>query len=143
MDYSIRALTEMQSNLKLINTVFALGNVQKPNGDFVCEHATDTQWDPYANLAQAEDMAFRTGATIRLRKTTGAYIVVALGSANAVQETWQHHSPFVSISVHNPDGQVFDEAIAVRPAGSRCPEKVMAIMITVAFEQFAKELCAA
>ncbi len=143
MDYSIRTLTEVQSNLHMINTVFDLGHMRLPNGDFVCATDNDTQWDPYNNLAHAETMAHSADAVIRLRKTTGAYAVVALGHPDAVVNAWAHHAPVVSLHITIPDGRGFSEPLMVRAPGSRCPEKVMAIMITCAFEQFAKELCAA
>lgn len=143
MDYSIRTLTEVQSNLHMINTVFDLGHMRLPNGDHACANDSDTQWDPYNNLAHAEEMAFKADAVIRLRKTTGTYAAVALGHASAVVNAWAHHTPFLSIHITIPDGREFAEPLMARAAGSRCPEKVMAIMITCALEQFAKELCAA
>lgn len=152
MDISIRALTDAQRNLKMLNDAYSLGNTQLANGDFVCINGKP--WDPHNNLQQAETAALAADVAISLyAHSTDSYKPVVLlrnadnnADGRGVIACWDKFNPISAVLVTkwtDHGCNVAKSPLIVRNKGTACPEQIMAQIIMRSLEEIAKALCAA
>lgn len=130
--------TKPSPNLALINKMLCLGHSPLVDGTWVPKY-TD-RWNPAANLNQALNMLGAIGASVAFVTDNGTRRAAQVG---ATRMLWAHHQrahprdPFVSMSIAYHDGSVAAAPLPAASSDKRCPEQVIASLITDAVEAYA------